>query len=84
MPLRPEPYDKEYMNHPAGTPALGRHYTDAVCSEFTELRHDHPALGEGNRWTCTREEGHMGRHEAGVVKTLPDGRHEIVASWARK
>ncbi|BCO56059.1 hypothetical protein MINTM005_13030 [Mycobacterium intracellulare] len=81
MPLKPEPYDKEYMNHPPDTPALGVHDAVPHCGAMTEVDHTHPEWGHG-RWTCTRNEGHIGRHEAGISERTSDGRKAIVASWA--
>lgn len=83
MPLEPEPYDKDFMNHPyePPTPALGFHPDGDTCGVMTELKHSHPSAGPGNRWVCTREPGHIGRHEAGYSR-MEDGQKAIIASWA--
>lgn len=68
--------DKDYTNHdPSAVPPIGYH--DGTCEAPTEIRHDHPQLGEDQRFYCTRRSGHLGRHQA----LFGDG---IAASWAQK
>lgn len=75
-----DPRDYEFMNHPPGTKPYGEHPDRErdQCGERTKQHHNHPNWGPHLRWVCTRERGHMGRHEAGM------GPGEIAASWVDK
>lgn len=75
-----DPHDFEYMNHSPGTKPLGKE-GDKACGVVTKEDHLHPEHGPISRgsFQCSREKGHMGRHE--VIWRM--GR-EVAASWADK
>lgn len=77
MPMKPIPFDSEFMNHPKGTKPLGAMATtyEGMCRAETEV--DHEDLdGDMRGWICTREKGHLGRHEG----SFSSG--HLGASWA--
>ena len=79
MPLPEKEFDFEYMNHPSNTPTLGGPAKEERCPARSAEAHSLPEFVSGNRWACTREKGHLGRHEAGI-----DGGKVMLASWADK
>jgi hypothetical protein len=80
MPLKPEPHDFEFIWHyPNADYALGVHPSarEDQCGRWTEEEH------HDDNWRCSRQAGHMGRHEAKWTQD-EDGRWKIVCSWANK